>query len=74
MGANWFFSTRGGILSNKVEFFDHSDAYVRYDVRNPNSFLFIQELNQTGSYWLLAITSLMTLCMALFGLFGAKPA
>ena len=38
-GANWFFSTRGGILSNKVEFFDNSEAYVRYGVRNPNSFL-----------------------------------
>ena len=73
-GANWLFSTRGGILSNKVEFFDNSEAYVRYNVRDPNSFLFIQELNQTGSYWMLAITSLMTLCMLLSGLFGANLA
>ena len=71
IGASWFFSARGGILSNKVEFFDNSEAYVRYDVRNPNSFLFIQELNQTGSYWMLAMTSLMTLSMVLFGLLGA---
>ena len=73
-GADWLFSTRGGIFSNKVEFFDNSDAYVRYTVHNPNCFLFIQELNQTGNYWLLAATTLMMLGMLLSGLFGSTPA
>ncbi|MCI1190164.1 DUF3592 domain-containing protein [Hymenobacter sp. DH14] len=73
VGAEWVLSTRGGILSNKVEFFDNSDAYLRYDIRDPSSFLFVQELNQSGRYLQLAVTSLVALCMLLVGLFGAIP-
>ncbi|MBF9223707.1 hypothetical protein I2H31_21565 [Hymenobacter sp. BT662] len=72
VSTEWFFDTRTMLFADKVEFFDDSYALLRYDANNPKRFLFIQELDQTRSYWALALAGLLTVGMVLVGLLGTS--
>lgn len=70
VGTERFFSPNGGFFASRMEFFDNADAYLCYDRNDPRQFLFVQQLDQTRNYWLLALASIMSVGMLLAGLFS----